>query len=206
MSSEFLATEKPRGSAGPASTPDPDGGHVKPSSGCLASKRPASKRPRSWRSFLLAGVAVVAMAGGAGVAVAVGSSGAPANAATTASQVQSPTPIHPGMGGMGGHLPIIHGQAVLAKRGGGYQTVDYQRGAVTAVSTGSITVKSTDGFTQTYVITGSTIVGAQRGGIGSVTAGDEASVIGTVSGKTVTAARIIDWTLLKQSHTQFFGA
>jgi hypothetical protein len=110
------------------------------------------------------------------------------------------------MGGMGGHLPIIHGQAVLAKRGGGYQTVDYQRGAVTAVSTGSITVKSTDGFTQTYVITGSTIVGAHRGGIGSVTAGDEASVVGTVSGKTVTAARIIDWTLLKQSHTQFFGS
>ena len=103
-------------------------------------------------------------------------------------------------------MAIVHGQAVLAKPGGGYQTVAYQRGTVTAVSTGSITVKSSDGFTQSYVINGSTIVGAQRGGIGSVKTGDTASVMGTVSGKTVTAAKVIDWTQIQHSHTLFgFG-
>jgi hypothetical protein len=103
-------------------------------------------------------------------------------------------------------MAIVHGQAVVAKHGGGYQTIDYQRGAVTAVSMGSITVKSSDGFTHTYAVTGSTIVGGQRGGIGSVATGHEASVIATVSGKTATAVKIIDWTALQHSHSQFgFG-
>lgn len=100
-------------------------------------------------------------------------------------------------------MAILHGQAVVAKRGGGYQTIDYQRGTITAVSMGSISVKSTDGFTQTYAVTGSTIVGAQRGGLGSVSTGNKASVIATVSGKTATAVKIIDWTLLQHSHMQF---
>jgi hypothetical protein len=153
-------------------------------------------------------VAVAAMASGAGVAVAASGTGSPASAATlAAAQVQSPTPVHPGWGAMGGPIPILHGQAVLAKPGGGYQTIDYQRGTVTAVSSGSITLKSTDGFTQSYTITDTTIVGAHRGGISSVKSGDTASVIATVSGKTATAARIIDWTLLQHSHMMFgFGS
>jgi hypothetical protein len=202
MSSEFRESDRPRGSTGGVQASDPAGAHGKP-----ISRRSASKRPKSWRSFLLAGVAVAAMCGGAGVAVAAGSSGTPATASTAAAvQVPSPSPIHPGMGAMGGRVPILHGQAVLSKPGGGYQTVAFQRGTVTAVSAGSITLKSTDGFTQSYTITDSTIVGAHRGGISSVTTGDEASVIATVSGKTFTAARIIDWTLLKSSHMMFgFG-
>jgi hypothetical protein len=188
MSSDFFAREGPRGSAEPASEPDLAGGHGK------------SKRRRSWRSAIVAAVAAVAMVGGAGAAVAASSSGMPANAATVAvSQVQ-PAPTHPGFGGMGGRIPILHGQAVLSKPGGGYQTVAFQRGTVTAVSAGSITLKSTDGFTQTYTINGSTVVGAHRGGISSVTAGNTASVIATVSGKTFTATRIIDWTFFQHSH------
>jgi hypothetical protein len=188
MSSDFFAREEPRGSAEPASEPDLAGGHGQ------------SKRPRSWRSATVAAVAAVAMAGGAGAAFAVGNSGMPANAATVAvSQVQ-PVPTHPGFGGMGGRIPILHGQAVLSKPGGGYQTVAFQRGTVTAVSAGSITLKSTDGFTQTYTINGSTVVGAHRGGINSVTAGNTVSVIATVSGKTFTAMRIIDWTFFQHSH------
>jgi hypothetical protein len=192
MSSDFFAREEPCGPAELANAPAPARGYGK------------SKRLRSWRSAVVAGVAAVAMAGGAGVAVAVGSSGTPANAATVAvSQLQSPAPTHTGFGGMGGRIPILHGQAVLAKPGGGYQTVAFQRGSVTAVSAGSITVRSTDGFTQTYTINDSTIVGAHRGGISSIKAGDTASVIATVSGKTFTAARIIDWTLLGHSHMMF---
>jgi hypothetical protein len=199
MSSDFFSREEPRGSAQPASATDPAGGYGKPFSGRPASKPPLRKRPRSWRSIITAGVAAVAMAGGAAAAVTVGSSGAPAAAATaTAAQVQSAVPAHPGA--MGHRIPFLHGEAVLAKPGGGYETVAFQRGTVTAVSAGSITVKSTDGFTQTYVINGSTIVGAHRGGISSVKSGNTASVIATVSGKTFTASRIIDWTLLQQSH------
>ena len=54
-----------------------------------------------------------------------------------------------GMGlGMG-----IHGSFVVPKQGGGYQTVDTQVGTVTGVSSTSITVRSVDGFTQTYTST-----------------------------------------------------
>lgn len=186
MSPEFLASNEPRGSAEATRPPDP---------------ARTCTRPRSWRRVIVTGVTVAAVLGGAGLTVAAGSSGTPASAATvTAPRTAQPPPGHPGWGGA---MAILHGQAVVAKRGGGYQTIDYQRGTITAVSMGSISVKSTDGFTQTYAVTGSTIVGAQRGGIGSVSTGNEASVIATVSGKTATAVKIIDWTLLQHSHMQF---
>jgi hypothetical protein len=171
-------------------------------SGGPAGKRPAGKRPASWQRVIIAGVTVAALLGGAGLTVAAGNSGTPASASTVgASRLAQPPP--PGHPGWGGPMAILHGQAVVAKRAGGYQTIDFQRGGVTAVSMGSITLKSTDGFTRTYTVTGSTIVGAQRGGIGSVATGNEVSVIATVSGTTLTAARIIDWTQLQHSHSQF---
>lgn len=205
MSSEYWATNEPPGSAEATRAPDPAGPCGEFSAGPTG-KRPASKRPRPWRRVITAGVTVVAVLGGAGLTVAAGSSGTSANAATaTATRAQQqPPPGHPGWGGP---MAIVHGQAVVAKHGGGYQTIDYQRGTVTAVSMGSITVKSTDGFMQTYAVTGSTVVGAQRGGIGSVTTGNEASVIATVSGKTLTALKIIDWTALQHGHSPFgFGS
>ena len=52
MSSDFFASEEPRGSAEPPSAPHSAGGH---------SKR---KRPRSWRSTIVPAVAAVALAGG----------------------------------------------------------------------------------------------------------------------------------------------
>jgi hypothetical protein len=198
MSSEFLANEEPRGSAGLAGAADPAG------------NRRASNRLRSWRSYVTAGVAVAALLGGTGVAGALGSA-TPANAAvTTTSEALSPSPSHPWPGHMGGGpggwmLPL-HGQFVIAKPGGGYQTLDFQRGSVMKVSTGSITVKSTDGFTQSYTITGSTVVTGQRDGISSVKTGDQAIVIATVSGTTATAFKIMDLTLMMHAHQQFgFG-
>jgi hypothetical protein len=106
------------------------------------------------------------------------------------------------LGGAGGAL---HGQFVIAKSGGGYQTVDVQRGQVTAVSSSSITVKSTDGFSATYAVAGSTIVDAQRDGIGSVKDGNQVYVSGTVSGSKATATSISDLTLLGQRHGGPFG-
>ena len=70
-------------------------------------------------------------------------------------------------------------------------------------SSGSLTVKAADGFTNTYAINGSTVVAAQRDGISSVKAGNQVVVIATVSGGTATAVKIMDMTLLMQAHQQF---
>lgn len=106
-----------------------------------------------------------------------------------------------GFGGFGlGAGGALHGEYTTNKPGGGYQTVDIQQGQVTAVSTGSITVKSDDGFTKSYTVTASTLVGAQRDGIGSVKVGDTVSVQATVSGGTATATDIADRSEIRQAH------
>jgi hypothetical protein len=48
--------------------------------------------------------------------------------------------------------PSLHGEFVVPDGGGGYTTVTTQTGTVTAVSPTSISVRSEDGFSQTYVI------------------------------------------------------
>ena len=99
-----------------------------------------------------------------------------------------------GGGGMGVGMGAIHGTFVTPKQGGGYQTIDTQRGAVTAVSSTSISVKSDDGFTATYVVTADTVVDAQRDGIGSVKVGDKVAVVGLENAGTTTAVQIMDRT------------
>jgi hypothetical protein len=178
---------------------------------------PMSLRTPSRRPYLLAGVAVAALLGGAGAALAATNSGTPAAtpSAVTATPVPTPSAGRPGthggfrhfgarFGPLGlGPFGMVHGQFVVAKPGGGYQTVDVQNGQVTAVSTTSITLKSSDGFTKTYVVTSSTMVDAQRDGIGSVKAGNKASVLAVVSGSTATANSIADMTLLQQNQRVF---
>jgi hypothetical protein len=102
--------------------------------------------------------------------------------------------------GFGAPFGAVHGQFVVPKAGGGYQTIDTQRGSVTAVSSTSITIKSADGFTKTYQVVSSTNVDAQRDGIGSVKTGHQVAVAATVSGGTATAVRILDFTLLPSMH------
>jgi hypothetical protein len=94
----------------------------------------------------------------------------------------------------------VHGQFVVPKSGGGYQTIDTQRGSVTAVSTDSITVKSADGFTKTYQVSSSTNVDAQRDGIGSVKTGHQVAVTATDGGGTAAAVSILDFSLLPSLH------
>ena len=108
----------------------------------------------------------------------------------------------PGMGGpgMGGAL---HGEFVVQKADGTYQTVDMQGGAVTAVSTSAITVKSVDGFSKSYEVTASTIVNAARDGIASVKVGDTVHLDATVAGDKATAVGVFDETTLKASGMQW---
>ena len=115
----------------------------------------------------------------------------------------SARPAFPHQGRPGGFGPVfggpfgaVHGQFVVPKSGGGFQTVDTQRGSVTAVSAASITVKSADGFIKTYQVASSTNVDAQRNGIGSVKTGHQVMVMATVSGGTATAVSVLDFNLL----------
>jgi len=165
------------------------------------------------RPLILAGVAVVALLGGAGVAMAA-TSGSPASGTaaspaggTVATPSPSARPAFPHQGrpggfglGFGGPFGAVHGQFVVPKSGGGYQTIDTQRGAVTAVSATSITVKSADGFVKTYQVVSSTNVDAQQDGISTVKTGHQVAVTATVSGSTVTASSILDFNLLPAMH------
>jgi hypothetical protein len=184
-------------------------------------------RPRL--TWVLA-IAVVGLLGGAGIAYAathagntIGTDSSPASQAQpAASPSPSPVPWHSGhgpgafgrfrgFGRFGGFGPgpgtafgaVLHGQLTVPKPGGGYQTVDVQRGIVTAVSSSSITVKSADGYSATYAVASSTEVNAKAGGIGSVKTGDTVSVTATVSGGTATAASIIDFTAIRASRGAF---
>ena len=55
-------------------------------------------------------------------------------------------------GGPGGFQRTLHGQNVVSDGEGGFSTELTQTGNVTAVSDTSVTVRSQDGFSQTYVV------------------------------------------------------
>jgi hypothetical protein len=187
--------------------------------GPLSSLASLGPRLRSRRPVVIAGIAVVGLLGGAGAALATTGSGTPALASRAVAATPTPTPtaspgglpgrMHGrgfagfGFGGGAGLFGAVHGQFVTAKPGGGYQTVDVQNGEVTAISATSITLRSSDGYSHTYTIASSTLVDAQRDGIGSVKVGNQASVSATVSGATATAVSIADLTLLQQGRQAF---
>jgi hypothetical protein len=183
----------------------------------MPEETPVGGLRRRWlgRPLLLVGTAVVAVAAGAGIAIAattgpsspLTTSGSLSAATSSGSTSTAPlmgacrrvvTPTRAGIlcrrSGLGG---VLHGTLVLPKAGGGTVTVEIQNGKVASVSQSSITLKSTDGYTETYIVSASTIVGAQRDGIGSVKVGDQAWVVATASGGTVTAIRVVDLSQLK---------
>ena len=187
---------------------------------------PGTALQGSRRFAVMAGVVTLGVLAGAGVAVAAtSSSGQPASPGASAPPSPSPSvrPHFPakgrwhmrapgggpfdfgGPGAMGGLFGAVHGSAVVPKPGGGYQTIAFQNGKVTAVSSTSITLHSADGYSHSYRVTSSTLVNAQRDGLGSIKAGNQVIATATVSGSTATATRIIDVSLLQQDFHRFFG-
>jgi len=181
---------------------------------------------RRWlgRPFLLTGTALVAVVAGAGIAFAAtsgpsySSSSAAGSAgslsATSSAAPQTPrtrcvrvvTPRRAGaLCRRSGLSRALHGTLVLPRSGGGTVTVEIQNGKVTSVSQSSITLKSTDDFVRTYAVTASTIVAAQRDGIGSVKVGDQVWVTATASGGTVTAIRVRDLSQLRAGLSSSFS-
>ena len=109
-------------------------------------------RPNSMRRLALTAVVVVAIAGAGGAAIYAATDQpergrhqpwhAPSTMSDTGRHADSAAPP----------TDSLHGEFVTAAPGGGYRTVVTQTGVITALSPGSITARSADGFTQTYVI------------------------------------------------------
>lgn len=164
-------------------------------------------RPSGRRGVVTAALAVLglAAAGVTGVALARdGGGGQAALAAATSSPSASPSAgtdddtggveRHgfrggPGLLGMGG---AIHGELVVPDGNGGYQTVVVQRGTASKVGSDTITVKSDDGFTQTYDVPADTGVGALREGLGSIKTGANVVVMAEKKGGSLTATHVMD--------------
>ena len=192
------------------------------------SEQPSPARSRSKARGAAAGIGVALVVGAGGIAVAT--SGSPSTTtpgAPSPSEGAPPTTApgnHPGFpggrggggfgGGMGGGLSglagiggggVLHGTFVVAKSGGGYQTIQEQTGTVESVSSTALSVKSKDGFTFTYVVKAGTNVDAQRDGVTSIKKGDEVVVSATLSGTTGTVDRVLDSTDLKSLPQGGFG-
>lgn len=92
-------------------------------------------------------------------------------------------------GQMGGGMSVmrdaLHGDFTVSENGS-YVTERMQTGEVSAVSATSITVKSVDGYTQTYTIDSST----QKAN--NLANGSNVTVLAKVSGDTATATSITD--------------
>ena len=56
----------------------------------------------------------------------------------------------------------MHGEFVVADGSGGFATMVSQTGRITAISRASVTARSDDGYTQTYVITPRTPAASPR--------------------------------------------
>lgn len=134
----------------------------------------------------------------AGTALAIGGVGA-AWAQTSSSTPSTPTqsqaqPAMRAAGPMGRGL--LHSEGVAQKSDGTFETIDTQEGQVTAVSSSSITVKSSDNFLKTYSVNDQTSVNAGRDGIASVKSGDTVHLAAVVSGGNDNAVDIADTTNL----------
>jgi hypothetical protein len=186
-------------------TPNP----YDPQAGSEPAKRVGRRIPRL---ALAGGIAVGLALGGAGLAYAAG--GGSSTSTPSASGTSSTTapandrPDHPfkggrfGIGALGLGNRIVHG-TITVRSGSGYKTVDVQNGQVTSVSSSSVTVKSSDGYTKTYAVIPATIVNSQAGGISSVAKDDEVYVISTPQNGTDTAANIVDVSKIQNSRGAF---
>ncbi|HVC69384.1 MAG TPA: hypothetical protein VNC61_03870 [Acidimicrobiales bacterium] len=169
-------------------------------------------------------IAVVVVAGAAGVAVGAtvvaSAATSPATTQPGSTSTTTPGPDDGARSGMGGRFhgsfagpaggsfgldprtgAVVHGQYTV-KGPNGYETIDVRNGTAadvtnTSGSTWSLTVKSADSTSATFTVDGSTSVNGGESGIGSVKSGDTVEVIATTSGSKATATRITDQTTLQ---------
>ena len=102
------------------------------------------QEPLRFRKALLAGVIALALTG-TGAAIA-----------WSATDTPSPSASEQGKPDKAERPQHLHSESVVKKADGSFETVLTQRGTVDAVSETSVTVRSEDGFTQTYAVTAET--------------------------------------------------
>lgn len=165
-----------------------------------------------WRAGLAIAVVGAVSVGAIGFASAASDDGARAGAQPTSTTTAAPDDEddHPwghwrgrgpwgGFGDLDGILganvtDLLHGEVVLAKEGGGTQTVAVQKGAVTEVSATAVTVRSGDGYTKSYTVNEDTMVKADKDEIGAVAKDEEVVVVAPGSGDKQTATVLVDLT------------
>lgn len=161
------------------------------------------REPLRIRKALLAGAVALALTG-TGVAIAWSGTDSPS---------QSPSESAPGKSDKSQRPQHLHSESVVKTADGTFETHLSQQGTVDAVNETSITVKSEDGFSQTYAVNagtrilkfpapaadGSPATGEDgkrlkpsEGTIAEITAGGSVRVSGVKSGDSVTAERIVE--------------
>lgn len=135
-------------------------------------------------------VGVVGAAALTGVAMAADSSPAPSSISTSATAGAGSAA---GARAKAGALRkfgkrVLHGELTVQGKDG-VKTVDTQLGVITAVSSSSLDVKSSDGYTQTWTLTAETKVRADKkaGTSADLTVGETVRLLGPKSG---TAANV----------------
>ncbi|GIM93883.1 hypothetical protein [Paractinoplanes toevensis] len=147
--------------------------------------------PKNKRLALVGGIVAVAVAGSgvtAGIMAAVGGGSSAASGPGGGQGI--------GQGGPGGTqnaATALHGTYVVSDGNGGYTTQLTQTGTVSTISGTSITVKSDDGYSKTYVISTSTTVGTGR--IADVLKGHTVRIVATSVKQKITASSITDTSL-----------
>ena len=161
------------------------------------------QEPLRIRKALLAGVVAFALTG-TGVAIAWSASDSPS---------PSPSESAPGKPDKAQRPQHLHSESVVKKADGTFVTVLSQQGTVDAVSETSVTVKSEDGFTQTYAVNADTRIikfpapaadGTPAKGddgkrlkpsevtIAEIATGEAVRVSGVKNGDSVTAEKIVE--------------
>jgi hypothetical protein len=162
--------------------------------------------------IIVAGVSTVALAGGIGAGLAYADTPTDEPASDpTATATTSPTtsPTEPPAAQPRGERDqngfrnrfvrrqlrfvarALHGEVTLA--GEEHRVIAFQRGGVQKVSRTSLTVKSNDGFVETYVLTEDTKVreNGDQSTLSEIDTSDRVMVVATKDGSTLTARRVI---------------
>jgi hypothetical protein len=158
--------------------------------------------------IIVAGVSTVALAGGigAGLAYADTPSDEPTSTpttTTTSSPAETPAAEPSEQRAQNGfRRPLIrrqlrfiarslHGEVTLA--GEKHQVITFQRGGVEKVSRTSVTVKSNDGFVESYVLSDDTKVreNGDKGKLSDIDTSDRVLVVATKDDSTLNARRVI---------------
>ncbi len=151
-----------------------------------------------YRRILIGGVTAVAIVGAGGTALAVsGSDTTDGTPASTVASVQGPLSArHPLLSRDGKLLRRVAHGAVVVRGQDGYVTHNLIVGTVTSVSSTSITVRASDGTSETFVVNRATLVRTLGDGtrglssIDKIATGDRVGVAGTGT-STLTAKHVI---------------